>query len=476
MTSPGTSRPLSGARTSQAGLLVVLPVLAIVLNLFVWLTAVSRSGFWADDFLNLTHFSRSLGHLSDDHINTGKYVINVFWAVGTEAFGNGSVVPFLLLNSLVFGSGVFLWLWVGRLGHWSGVVAWWIAALFLATGAWLPTALWSSNITHSGGFFALGAALLAHERAMSAPTARSTLRWSVAGGAAWTAAVISNLLYIGLLPIAAYCAWRQIRKLDSERVNATWVRMGVACWLLLVPVLYFLVVAYPATKSSSAYASTGLGFFRENFDFYRSVLAQTTLMLGLYIAVIIAAIAGAAAGTRRRDWFPIAVLAAAAATAAPAFIQGQQRDVHYLAMPLLLLFSAAGAGARHLLTERSPHPLAIRTGLVVATIATLGLVFTQAGDVRNGFVTTPYGHQLTAFREQVALLTPADGTICAKLALDPPNQALFNAEMSGEDGFLVPPIAAAQAYLLAPSQPCPTAAAAHITVSLDHRGEFVARG
>ena len=42
---------------------------------------MSRSGFWGDDFLFLTHFNRTLGDLSDDHINTGKYAANLFWAL-----------------------------------------------------------------------------------------------------------------------------------------------------------------------------------------------------------------------------------------------------------------------------------------------------------------------------------------------------------------------------------------------------------
>jgi hypothetical protein len=64
-------------------------VAAILLGLVAWIVGVSRSGFWADDYLDLTHFHASLGNLSDSRINTGKYIINVFWAVGTAVFGRG---------------------------------------------------------------------------------------------------------------------------------------------------------------------------------------------------------------------------------------------------------------------------------------------------------------------------------------------------------------------------------------------------
>jgi len=163
-------------------LLIVFPVGAVALSLMAWVTGLSRSGFWADDFLNLTSFNRTFGALSNDQINKGKYVINAFWALGTDAFGLGSVVPFLLLNGLILAAGVALWLWLGARRHWSAVEAWWIGGLFLASAAWLPTALWSSNITHSCGFLALGVGAVAHERCMAADTLRRTQAWSLLGG------------------------------------------------------------------------------------------------------------------------------------------------------------------------------------------------------------------------------------------------------------------------------------------------------
>jgi hypothetical protein len=239
---------------------------------------VSRSGFWADDFLNVTHFARSLGDLSNDHINDGHYIINVFWAVGTQAFGSGSVVPFLLLNSAVFAAGLFLWLRVGIAARWRSVDAWWIAGLFTATAAWIPTALWSSNITHSGGFLALGAGLLAHERCMRAATLRGAMLWSIASGTAWTLAVISNILYIGLLVIAAYCAVHQVLKILQFGANPVRAGVAVASWNLLIPVIYFAAVTYPATTASPVYASNGLQFLHQNLRFYRHSLAPTALL------------------------------------------------------------------------------------------------------------------------------------------------------------------------------------------------------
>jgi len=456
-------------------LVLGLPVGAILLGLVGWIVGVSRSGFWADDFLNLTHFDGSLGNLSDSRINTGKYIINAFWAAGTEVFGRGSVVPFLTLNSLVFAVGVITWLRVGSRTHWSGVEAWWIAGLFIATSTWLETALWSSNITHSGGFLALGLGLLAHERCMHAETVRRTTVWSVLTGAAWTAALVSNLLYVGLLVLAAYCAVHQVLRFRGLGVAPARVAWLVGAWQLLIPVVYFVVVAYPATITNPAYASPGSTFVARNLTFYRTRLAPSDPLIVIYAAVLLAALAGAVAAVRRRDWFPAALVGAAGVTAVPSLVQGHQQYIHYLAMPLLLLFSAVAAGARPVLVAESSRARRLRSVLVVAAAVTLVGVLVQGINASSSLVESPYGGSLATFRGEVASLTPEGTTLCVKLALDPAYRAGFVAEMSDEDGFLVPPINAARAVLVAPPKRCPGQPdLAQITVRINAKGDFVA--
>jgi hypothetical protein len=458
----------------ETGLLLALPCTVILLSIAVWVTALSRSGFWADDFLNVTHFSRSLGDLSDDHINAGKYIINVFWAVGTEAFGAGSVVPFLLLNSLVFAAGLVIWLRAGAGTRWTSVEAWWVGGLFIATGAWLPTALWSTNITHSGGFLALGVALWAHNHMMKAQARRDATNWALATGLAWTFAVVSNLLYIGFLVLAFYCALFQVSRLRNLGTRTSSAVGIVGFSSLLVPLTYFITVAYPSTTSHGGYTETGLRFVHENLRFYRSVLAPTSLLTALYGVMLVGGLVGALAAMRRRDFFPVTILATAAATALPALVQGQQRDIHYVAMPLLLTFSALAAGVYPLvLGERRRYKGVLLLGVTMALL----LIFRQSAEIRAYFIDSPYGGSLASFRSEVASLAPAGGMICARLNLDPAHQAFFIAAMSGEDGFLVPPINAAQAYLVTGRSPCPAGQlGARITVNLNGQGNFVAYG
>ncbi len=463
--------------SSRTILLVALPCLVMVFSLMVWITAVSRSGFWADDFLNVTHFYRSLGDLSNDEINAGRYVTNIFWALGTYTFGSASVVPFLLLNSLVFTTGLVLWLRTGTKTRWRTIDAWWIGGLFIATSVWYQTALSASAIGHSCGFLALGLGLWSHERCMRSQSLHSSMLWSLVGGAAWTIAVLSNIIYLGLMPIAAYCAVHQVLKLRQLGADTKKVGFAAGFWNIALPVLYFATVAYPATTSKAVYAHNGLTFVHPNLRFYRAELAPTTVLVIIYFAVILAAIARGVVAARRKDWFPMALVLAAGATVFPALIQSHQRGIYYLAMPMLLTFSALAAGLRPVLVPRSSDYLGrLRGALFLAATVTLALVFGQGANVRSYFVATPFGRSLATFRSEVASLTPESGAICANLHLNPQQQALLIADMSGPDGFYVPPISAAQAYLLSAGQKCPAqgSAATTITVSVDARGDFVA--
>ena len=145
-----------------------------------------------------------------------------------------------------------------------------------------------------------------------------------------------------------------------------------------------------------------------------------------------------------------------------------------MAMPLLLVFSALASGARPVLFGESKR---LKGAVLVAAMVTILLLFHQGGELRAYFVRSPFGGSLATFRSEVASLTPEGGTICAALNLDAPHEGLLIAEMSGENGFRIPPIGAAQVYLLSGTKSCPASGlATHITISLNARGDYIASG
>ena len=107
----------------------------------------------------------------------------------------------------------------------------------------------------------------------------------------------------------------------------------------------------------------------------------------------------------------------------------------------------------------------------------LALLFNQGSTERSYFVQSPYGSSLTAFRSEVASLTPENSIVCASFNLAHTYQDAFIAEMSAYRVFLVPPISASQAYLTSIGEPCPASGPiVRIVVGLNAHGDFVASG
>jgi hypothetical protein len=468
-----TTEPEPDSQCDRTLVPVALPLLVIVLSAITWVVAVSRSAFWADDFKEVTAYSRSLGDLTDLKINAGKYTANLFWAVATTAFGSGSAIPFLVLNTLIFVTGFALWLRSGLRAKWSYTAAWSIAGAFIASATWLPMALWSSNVVHSAGFLALGLGLFAHQRCVTSETRRQSVSWCVASAAAWTLAVISNILFLGLVSIGAYCAWMQFRRLrvlGLSRLTAAGAFFGN----VLLPVLWVAAVAYPATTALAVYAHPGIRYFGADLAYYRLAVAPTWPLAAMYIGVIVVGFVFAVVSLRRRDYFPMAVLCAAGAVAAPVLIQEQQRALNYVAMPILLAFSALAAGV-HSGLPTGRYINWARTPAYLVGLVALILIFQQGADVRSFFVDQPYGSSLAVFRAQVAALSPPNSIICAQLNLDSGARSLFLLAISGARGFTISPIGAAGVYFTAVDGACPAVGpSSHIIVSVNERGDFVA--
>lgn len=458
-----------------------VPLVVFAISLRAIVLAISRSGFWADDFLYLTHFNHSLGSLTNDHVNVGKYVSNLFWGLGTTVFGRSSVAPYLVANAAVLATGVGLWLRAATSRGLTRNQAIWIVGLFVATGAWWPGAMWSSNITHSGAFLGLGAGALCAEQGLAARSGRATVLWMIASGAGWTFAAASNLAYIGVLVLAAWYVVLAARILTERG----WGRAAIGAlglWNLLVPLLYFFLVALPSTTSFAPYSHSSLSRLGPNLSYYRAEFAPTFALQLMYVVIIAIALAGAAISARRRRWFGTVTIATAAAVAVPALVQGQQRALNYVAMTLLLLFTAATIGTSSLGVElanwrakaagregvRAASPI-----VAIVAIVTILAMFAHEANVQHYFESTPYGGALKRTRSQVARLVPARARLCVRMDLDPAAQTLLIAEMNGANGFRVPPIDAVSVALTPAGLGCPSATAS-VTIAQDAAGNFVA--
>lgn len=454
--------------------LLILPsfvVLALVAA--AWFSGLLRADFWADDFTNLSLYNHSVGDLTNTARNDGKYTINVFWWLGTVAFGTGSALPFIMVVSAVTVIGVVLWLRAGVPESWGQVQAWWVAAALAATSTPLGILLWASNIVHAVSFLSLGIAFAAHRRAQASATVRGGVAWSAAGAAAWLLLIVSNPLYLGALLLAVVFGVREYRGWITRAWPAPRTRKVAALITLLaqagIPSMYFVLVAYPRTTSRSSYSTFGFGEIRGNVQFYMDRLAPT--WWGLAVAVSIVLAAGVLTIVRARvDVFPLTLMISAAAIAGPVFMQGQQRADHYLAVPVLLVLSAlaAAVGARGTRGAWAQSPV-VRVAGVSAALLSLFVLFDSSSGVRAWWTTTPLGSQLSEARDRVAEETSAGDPLCVELEMSDAASSAFLAGIGGEAGLQLPPVLAGTATYVGPGE---CSGSAHTVQVFDDLGMY----
>jgi hypothetical protein len=448
-------------------------LVVLFLTFCCWFGALLKSGFLADDFYQLVTYS-NLSHFLTLKYDQGQIPINAFWTIGYVAFGTGSAIPYLLLDTSVFALGLFLWLHAGSARLWDGIHNWWLAALALAAASWMLIALWSANITHSTAMLALGLALVAHERSLRSRQPNNLLLWSLLCALSFTLVVASDPLYIGILPLCACCAWEQtfpLRQLGKRRRLES-----LLSWTVLLPLLYFLVIAYPEKSAVSAYTGSSLGYLAKDWSFYVAQMAPTRSIKAVYLVIFVATGVAAIWAVRYRRFFAIACCLSAALMTGIILTERQQLFTNYTFMPFLLVLSGCIAGwttvfSQHKFTLVRRHSYV----LVLAATLVLAILFYSGGAIRSYFDATPYGTErgLVQLRDSVASISPAGTPICVVENLASTDEYEFNAWIANGDAFLVQPVNASSAALVGDRALCPAGTLTTIDVGVGRNGDFV---
>lgn len=465
---------ISDARSKASSFVVgVLPGVVLFLSATVWMAALLRSNFFADDFYLLANYS-GFNNLFNVHLDEGQFAVNIFWILGTIAFGYGSAVPYLLLNSSILFGGLGMWLVACR-KRWPATCGWWVAGLLIANAAWMTTALWSANSTHSVALFALGGAMLCHERVLRAGELQAARSWSLLGAAAWLLVVASDPLYIGVVPIIIYCCLTQRPHLHRSG-GSSWLTNAVLLCNVLLPGLYFALIGYPQKSAVAAYAGSSLRFIATDLRLYVDQMAPSTIVKAAYLSLAIATGIAVVGALIRRDFFPAACGLSAALMIAILLTESQQIYPNYTVIPLLLVLSACVAGWRTIARPdqwRVPDRWFRGAAIVLGAIS-LALLFYAGSGVRAYFTATPYGDQrgLAVFRYQVASMVPPGTPLCVVLELTRTDGVEFRAWIAQDFGFLLAPINAASVSFAASQGQCPSTATATINVTEDASGNF----
>jgi hypothetical protein len=455
---------------------LAIPLLVLFLTSCCWFGALVKSGFLADDFLNLVTYS-NFSHFFSIQYDDGQFPVNVFWTVGYISFGTGSAIPYLLVDTTVFVSGLFLWLRAGTARRWAAPQGWWIAAFVLASAAWMLIALWSSNVSHSIALLALGAAMLVQERAVDSTRCRRLLFWSLAEALAFTLMVASDPLYIGVLPLAVYCTVEQVSVLRSLGVDRR--LHGLLSWSVLLPLLYFFLISYRVKNSDAAYAGSNIEYLARDWAFYVAQMAPTRLIKAAYLTVFLATGVGSVWALRYRQFFAVACCLSVGLMGGIILSERQQLFTNYTVVPSLLILSACVAGWTTVFRSGG-FGIVRRCWWVPPLAATVlvAILFYSGGAIRAYFEATPYGTErgLVQLRDSVATLSPPGEPLCVVETMGSSDEVEFNAWIANGDAFLVDPVDAAYTSVVSAPSDCLAGVPTIVDVGVARNGDFEITG
>jgi len=441
----------------------ILPVAFVVMN-FLWIIpAIVKSDFWGDDFINLTFYDHRYTPLLQ---SDGKITINLFWGTLSFIFGSNSAIPYLLLNSFVAlcGSYVFALVYEKKFPN-SPLNPIWIIATLLNSTVLIPIMLWTSNIVHSISLLAIACGLFLNlgyngER-------KSSNKLLFLESLCWITLIVSNPLYLSciIFPAAGIYQNYKSNKKSQFIKQETFLRI-IGC--ILIPTAYFVFFAYPLTTSKSAYSNNSINNISVNLDFYFSFLTNkfvSGFAVGIFLALsqLILTIIFLV----RKDKFGLVSVIAISGIVLPILMQGQQKGIHYFAVPICLAILCWGQATQGMNVENiSWRIITFPTVLILSVCLLL-----QSQNVRTWFMESPYGSPLTNFRNDLAKEVDKDSSLCISSALTSAEWDRFLGGIAFERGFRVPPISNSKVTLDEMGL-CAKKSDIHFQVILNSRGEY----
>lgn len=404
-----------------------------VLGILVWITSMIKADFWADDFSNLTKYGRTFGPILE---TDGKLIINLYWFVGSYFFGPGSVIPYLLLNSLVFVGSIFILTKVGISRGWHKNYALLILASLFGSGTIFAFLIWSSNIVHLASLLGISCAIYIQEFARKAHSHSSTLLLGCVMGLIWTFTTLSNPLYIAVVILGLFFVHEQHRAHTDTKDLKSYISLLMLN--LSLPIIGFVFLSYPRVTKQSAYNLSGNEFIVDNIKFYVDPTLNNPVLALVSIIFLITMVLALVIELKESNALPLIFVATSLGITYPILIQGQQRGIHYFSIPIVLLVSSIYSMRITLAFLARHRILELFSKITIGTL--IILVVASTTWTRDWYTTTPFGQPLSEPRKDIAKLVKPLGSVCLRFRMPDEYRDFFIGGMGGANGFLLPPI------------------------------------
>lgn len=416
--------------------------LILFIYALLWIECLAKSFFFADDFTSLKFFWHDLKLNSGTSYNAGRYVTNLLFGLGSLIFGSGSSAPFEVLSGITLVLGLWLISFSIRKNAQASLWGLQIFTISLVYGGALPLLLWATGITHTASSLFTGLAIFSFHLGLSKNDFSQRFVLTFVSGIFWFLVVLSDPLYVGVLCIALLNSLKFSNDARRLNVNFKFTKIfTVFAFNIFLPILYFFLVARPATVKMSPYSKIGIQFLNANLNFYKVNLFWNSSSKLIFILIILFTFI-VAISTVRISLRPFAFLSSGMITLGAILIQGQQREVFYTVLPFTLILTSLTLGISHLKSVKI-HKL-YSPFLLVVTVVLLVSGSRQA----SFFNSEPWGYKLQPLINEIAFNTAPNKNlaICFSGTKDQFNE--FIGSYGGSAAFEIPPVNALSVDLM----------------------------
>jgi len=408
----------------------------IFIFVILMIPAITRIGFWGDDFINMNQFANGIGEISK---SDGKIVANLYWFFSGVFFGTSSVIPYALLNIFVATLGIYIFSLSINFNKGKGYNFAWLLLPLLTSGVIFPIYFWSSNIVHSSAIFFIGLGVYLIDKLQKGNTKKII---QIACGMSWFMVVVSNPLYIATLIIPISHAGLAIRKNKSQKRDLSF---APTLFLAFVSIVFFIAVALPRTRQQQPYSKMSLSYISKNIEFYSNLILSNRVEVLIFVVLAASSLLFAIfMSFKTKSINELILVIASFGVVLPILVQGQQTGIHYFTVPVLFI-SGVLLKAFEGFCDNSRKKM---HSLIMLTVICANLFLAHGSqNVRNWFVSNPYGYAIKDFRDQVALLSHPGKTFCITSGMQNGDWLRFKGGMGNELGFSFYPIFASRVVL-----------------------------
>jgi len=453
----------------------IIPTVFLSFILISFFAAYLRTGFYADDFMQMGTFYHNAIPYGHTSITLGRYWANVFWGISTTAFGTTSDAPYLIFSTLIFFAGLyFIYLSIKPILELQYYL--WALVILFASGCTLPLMLWASNNVHSMAILTISVGIFGFSKQFLYQRGVEIFsKYSIIESLTYSLMLFANPLYSPFLLIgiiSCFLKLRQIRVKKRNFVSRIWMTYFLLMQIIL-PFTVLLTISIPQTLKNSAYKQSRLVYIWKNIQFYSDQIAPRHIVMFIYALIFFLGVLAFITAIVKRHWMAMLFFYLGFSILIPILMQQNQHFLNYLVMPIFTI--VIGILLEFSFLRSSRESILNNYFTSISFIFVFIILFAGSTSVREWYIDYNAGYAIYKLRIEMSSLVPPNSNLCLEENLSTAQKSWLEGGLDYQWGLLHSPVNASSVVFASRSGCKPASGTSIIEVVSDTRGGFNAK-